>query len=436
MRNNLLYDYWHGRARDVLRGYRDYERPMLDYDRVSTVAFEPINLLSDKGADTLSRLEGGADFTLDELLSCAHKMSLNLDLFIEPDRESLDSIQVGMDKQMILAGCQPNGEPIRAIVNLNRFAPVSGCPHNCPHCAEFAEKRVVSMPFPIFLKVVAPYKNLAADFLRKEKELIASGAGKSKENYHILFNASMAEKHKRALIETHDDSDPFYYFDPVIGADYGDLTLAAEQMNMELTACARGLLSFGGIAEKAMRKRAARAKRAYVGLSVPLFAADPEFSRESLKCAERAAFVMSQYGDKLFGFKFMSSEKAFEKYKKEIEGLMKKYPPVRSTWNTIEARGRAALLGGDDACLPMPAMGSDFEKELKSSGIIGYFGMNHNFTQNHQIQMDAFGRVCEKNTDIPTEIVRNYMRNDIYGRNVITPDIARQMIREGGTRFR
>jgi hypothetical protein len=269
----MLYEYWRLRALKVLSGYADHHRPVLDFDRRTPIAYESINLLSDRGAWLLSKLKSGARPPIYTLKSAARKEELDLSLFIDID-PVIDDVPI-IDLN--------HGRKNARIENFNRIVCSSGCSNGCPWCDETDRPFPYSMPFPIYLRILSRYAAMADEKRREIRALFEEIRSSKMSPRKVLRHIRGPESAGRLLREfgddeddlkrfedfymsqevpypwlrviTHDEGDPLSYFDSVIGADFGDLCRRADSMGILLAGSGAGLSRPEGAAELALKKK-------------------------------------------------------------------------------------------------------------------------------------------------------------------------------------
>jgi hypothetical protein len=410
-RMTMLYKYWRGRAEKVLGGYRNYARPILDYDRKSQIATERINLLSAKGEALLGALSRGENVEMSAIKGACKKTELNLDLFRDLD-PSFDEFDVYPGLVLLRHG----DDNSLSLASINRLAAVSGCPHGCPHCAEYAQSRVHSMPFPMYLKVLDKHRNW-----REEWPAMFARAFPGAK----LPGEDAAPTRMR--IEPYDDSDPLVYFDPIIQADMGDICLRADEYGMSMCLMTRGLPSFGGISETAARKLNYSLLSNYADASVPVCG-----SANNIKTAIAGARRMAAL-EKLYGRSCciiaIAGTKRFAEYEAELESLYDMNGgPMR--WHRIDPIGRAALLPPED--LEYDAQEADRIRDRwrRRGRDISHLTdrFSNSYIADGTLQLDAFGRMHVKRV-IGSAISREPRPLDIYGRRAYSPDEFRRIAR-------
>jgi len=378
MRETMLYDYWHARAKRILEGYCDYRRPVLDYDRLTPIAYESINLLSAEGKRLLAGLEAGARLPIAALKSAAKKDELDLSLFIDMD-PMIDGFEVSMGYP-IMNGLKQN---------INKFACISGCMNGCSVCAEMSQPYIHCMPFPIYLKVLSRFKDFP---VRTEANPVL----------HVV---------------QFDDSDPLFYFDPVIGADMGDLYRRADNMDIMLDCCTRGFAEFGGVAELAMRKKFYSKLSPYADISVLFCGEGAELDR-NLHMVDNLLKVHALYPDaEKFNLCITASGR---------ENLKDNFHRLKQLENTASV--------GHIIIMRLTPMGRARSAEIKDDmrDLPGY--LEGAYYRHGEIQLDAYGRVFKKLVGEGV-VEREYWPVDIYGRTVDKPDYVRRSCLECAGRY-
>ncbi|MCL2673303.1 MAG: hypothetical protein FWF01_02830 [Alphaproteobacteria bacterium] len=124
--------YWLNRARRILAAYQDYDWPFMDDSR-DIALYEKINLLSEKGEELLRSM------TPQQAEQAVRKSTFDLDLM----------------RDFSLAGYFQNKQSRWQSVHKDHsIYPISGCYNKCAHCFIDARTPMVSMPFPVYLKLM------------------------------------------------------------------------------------------------------------------------------------------------------------------------------------------------------------------------------------------------------------------------------------------
>lgn len=350
--NEILHNYWSARAYTVLQNYSEYHHPL------KTDA--PINLLSNKGASLLHKLQNHEKLPTDVLRSATHKDEIDLGLFMDLNFDFQDF----------------------ADQEYKFLSPISGCPYHCVYCAEKSGTKIYSMPYPIYLKVLKYY---AAD---DEKDA--------------------------AHIGPHNNSESPMYHDTILNADLGDVSHTASKWQSKISILTKGI-TLDGLMDLALSKRYySRNKPSISKVNVSLLEGDN--IQRNLELAFNVQKIAKLYhSEHRLSAKIFASPENFIKY----ANIIRKIPGSEGTlfWAGLEPIGRATDVKEAYITLTNDEITSVMERAGFAPGEIATnmnadFGHSRYLTADGHMQMDAFGRVYMK-TEIE-ESLNNDILYDIY----------------------
>lgn len=372
--NNLIYKYWYARAYRVLTKYSEYKRPILDTDKKTLIAYEPINILSSRGLDLLKQLSENKPQSIDTLLSVAHKHHLDLDLFITPKMSPSDF----------------------ETTEFKFLSPVSGCYNNCPHCAVNAQPFVYCMPYPIILKIL------------------------------YLFG----KKEVPTYVGLHDDSEDISYFDPVLRADFGDLAVASIKKNVKITILSKGLF-LGSRIDLAVSKYFYSEKNP-CSIKTSLLLIKQEEAQKNFAMVEGMKQIAAIYGRKdYFHVRLFTTPKLLSFYTERIKAL----PGKKGTlfWAAIEPFGRAANLKEAYTRYSLEEIQALYKKTgftfdmLPTNVIPGFCDVQY-LKDNGHMQLSAFGYVTFKGSE--ENRIYEQSHYDIYNRAILNLSEIKSILKQ------